>query len=439
MSTDFDADAWAAQQAASERRRSERATRRAAQPSRWRPQGDRRRARGGPGLYDTGAGRALAIATAALLAVTVIGLIALWPGDRPESGVTLGSASLPATVNGVRTVACQSPTPQRCRVLVVTPFEGPEAGVPQRLTLGPVESTPQVDVDDELRVTRNAAPQPGATGIAAERYGFADFERRTPLIWLVVVFAVVAVALTRWRGVLAIAGVALSVLLVTEFLVPALLAGSSPVLVSLVGALAVMFVTLGLTYGVTAQTFAAALGIAVSLALATGLGSLWIRAAHLDGLSSDLAPVLSQASAGLSLQGVVLAGMVIGALGVLADMAVSQASAVMALRRANPAHCARRLYAGAFTVGRDHLAATVHTLVLAYVGATLPLLLVLQSGGVGASDALNTQDLAEPVVATLIGSIGLVAAVPLTTGLAALLVSRVPVAALPDDHGGHAH
>jgi len=181
-----------------------------------------------------------------------------------------------------------------------------------------------------------------------------------------------------------------------------------------------------------------ALGIALSLLLATGLGYLALELAHLDGRSSEFAPVLNQASGGsLSLQGVVLAGMVVGALGVLADMGVSQASAVMALRRANPAYDTRQLYQGAFAVGRDHLSATIHTLVLAYVGATLPLLMILQSANVGVGDALNTTDLAEPVVATLIGCIGLVAAVPVTTGLAALLVSRVPGSTLPEH--GHTH
>jgi uncharacterized membrane protein len=128
--------------------------------------------------------------------------------------------------------------------------------------------------------------------------------------------------------------------------------------------------------------------------------------------------------------------MAIGALGVLADTAVTQASAVMALRHANPGLTPRELYHGAFRVGRDHLSATIHTLVLAYVGASLPLLLITRSTGVSLTDALSTQDIAEPVVATLVGCLGLICAVPLTTGLAALLVARVPADALD---GAHAH
>ena len=148
---------------------------------------------------------------------------------------------------------------------------------------------------------------------------------------------------------------------------------------------------------------------------------------------------MTQQAAGVSLTGVVLAGMVVGALGVLADTAVTQASAVMALRRANPALDARALYRAASAVGRDHLSATIHTLVLAYVGASLPLLLLLRSSGSSATDALAGQDLAEPIAATLVGCAALVAAVPVTTALAALLTARVPPAALGDAHAGHAH
>jgi uncharacterized membrane protein len=199
----------------------------------------------------------------------------------------------------------------------------------------------------------------------------------------------------------------------------------------------VMFVTLVMTSGLGAQTYAAALGIGSSLGLATMLGLLIVHQSHLNGYSSDLSIFLNQGGVNLSLQGIVLAGMVVGALGVLSDMAVSQASAVMALRRANPSQSMRELYRGAFSVGRDHLSATIHTLVLAYTGAALPLLLVLQSSNVALGDAINSQDVAEPIIATLVGGIGLVAAVPVTTGLAAMLAAQLPSAALPEDAHGH--
>ena len=131
-----------------------------------------------------------------------------------------------------------------------------------------------------------------------------------------------------------------------------------------------------------------------------------------------------------------LAGLVVGALGVLADMGVTQASTVMALRHANPALTARGLYRSAFAVGRDHLVATTHTLVLAYLGATLPLLLVLHASGVTATDALDSQDLAEPIVETLIGAMALLVSVPLTTALCALVARGLAPERLS---GAHAH
>jgi uncharacterized membrane protein len=162
-----------------------------------------------------------------------------------------------------------------------------------------------------------------------------------------------------------------------------------------------------------------------------------VHAARLDGRGNDFSIALTQLNGSISLQGIVIAGLVFGTLGVLADMAVTQASAVMALRHANPGRHVRQLYHGALGIGRDHLVATTHTLVLVYVGATLPLLLVVHAAGVPATDALNLQDLADPIVATLVGAIALLVSVPLTTALAALLAAPLPAEALPAD--GHAH
>lgn len=269
-----------------------------------------------------------------------------------------------------------------------------------------------------------------------EAYSFVGQDRTGGLLLAAALLGVFALVALRLRGILALAGVGLSLFLLAGFLVPAILAGSPPVLVALVGALAVMFVTLTLTNGVGAQTLAGALGISITLLFTTGLGLIAVRATGLDGSGSELSTVLAQATSGLSLEGILLAGMVIGGLGVLADTAVTQASAVMALRRTDPALGAMGLYRRAVIVGRDHLSATIHTLVLAYAGTVLPLLLVLNAGGASAADTLNQTDIAEPILATIIGCAGLIAAVPLTTALASLLVARIPPTALP---AGDAH
>jgi uncharacterized membrane protein len=389
-------------------------------------------------LWQGRSGRVLIGAAALLLLVTVAGLIALWPAERAQRGPSqaFGGAALQASVTRAVEVRCPGPVDQRCRAIDVRLEEGADRGKVSRIALGPVESVPAIGAGDGVRVRSTGAP-PGTKG--AERYGFVDVDRRGSMLWLALAFVAIIVLFARWRGLLSLVGFALSLLLVTKFLVPAILAGSSPLLVALVGSLAVMFVTLGLTYGAAPASLAAALGIAASLGLAAVLAHVWVGLAHLDGRGSELSTVLSQQNASLSLQGVVLAGMVIGALGVLADTGVTQASAVMALRRANPALGPAAVYREAFGVGRDHLTATIHTLVLAYVGASLPLILILSSANVATSDALNAQALAEPIVATLVGSIALLASVPLTTALAALLVSRVPADALGGGHAVHAH
>ncbi len=378
-----------------------------------------------------------------LFAATVAGLVALWPPpDRSHRDPqALGGRSLPATVTRARTVRCPGPFTQACRQIQARLKAGPDRGSRTTITLGPARTSPKLAVGDSIRVDRLQPPPRGTAnaGPPAEQYSFFDYDRRGSMLWLALAFGVLAIVLARVRGLLALVGFALSLLLVIKFLVPAMLAGSPPLLVALVSSLAVMFVTLALTNGVGAQSFAAALGISGSLLLAALLGQFYVHLAHLNGYSSELSQLLAQNNLKVSLEGIVIAGFVIGALGVLADMAVTQASAVMALRRANPRQGPRALYTGAFTVGRDHLAATINTLVLAYVGASLPLLLVLHGASVGFQDAINTQDVAEPIIASLIGAIALIAAVPLTTGLAALLVVRVPVDALPEDAHGHHH
>jgi uncharacterized membrane protein len=168
------------------------------------------------------------------------------------------------------------------------------------------------------------------------------------------------------------------------------------------------------------------------------LGLLFTDLAHLTGFTSEEAAFLQASGTDLSLRGLVLAGIVIGALGVLDDLTITQASTVLALRRSNPGQRAWALYKRALDVGRDHITATINTLVLAYVGAALPILLVFSVGDLPFSDGINKEIISEQVVATLVGSIGLMAAVPITTGLAALLAARMPVEALSDEHA-HAH
>jgi uncharacterized membrane protein len=380
------------------------------------------------------AGRVLIAAVVAIALATVIALVALWPpGDasRASSDATT-PATIPAHVIRVIDGSCGGPVAQRCRTLKIS-----VDGRRSTMTLGPVSVAGGVHAGDTVRVAKVTYPAGTPHAAAAEPYVYADVDRQRSVTLLAASLALLALLALRWRGLLAVLGVGLSLLLLTQFVVPALLAGRPAIAVALTGSLAVMFVTLVLTNGIGAQTLAAALGISATLLLTCLLAAFAANLTRLDGRVNEVATTLMTRSPGLSLQGVVIAGMVIGALGVLADTAVTQASAVMALRRADPRLPGRALYHRALAIGRDHLSATIHTLVLAYAGTTLSLLLALRATSTTVPDGLNFQDTAEPIVAAVTGCAALITAVPLTTGLAALLIARVPAQLIPPH--GHSH
>jgi uncharacterized membrane protein len=215
------------------------------------------------------------------------------------------------------------------------------------------------------------------------------------------------------------------------YLFPAILTGASPVITGVLAASVIMFGVLYLTHGFSAQTSSAVLGTVLSLGLIGMLGTAFSAATQLTGLDDDTAKLIGFLGHGIDARGLLLAGMVIGALGVLDDVTVTQTSAVWELRRANPELGVRALYTAALRIGRDHISSAVNTLVLAYTGAALPVLLIFSLSGQGFGTMVTTQDIAQEVVRTLVGSIGLVASVPLTTLLAAVVVRAVSTRGQP--------
>ncbi len=312
-----------------------------------------------------------------VFAATAIALVALWPGDRtvdPPPSLARPNTDT-AEVVAIARERCRTPGQTDCRRVIFELTSGDEKGERASFSAGDQGSDVRLDLGDKIRVYENQLPDGAMLGGAGvDRYALADFERRSPLLWLAAVFAVLVLVTSRWQGLRALLGLGGSLVVIVFFVVPAILDGQSPAGVALVGALAVMFVTIPLAHGTGPKTLAACLGTASSLILTLLLAGLFTEIAHLTGLASDEAIFLRATTGDLSIQGLLLAGMVIGALGVLDDLTVSQASTVMALRRANPALRFRQLFSGALTVGHDHIAATVNTLVLAYAGASLPIL-----------------------------------------------------------------
>lgn len=384
----------------------------------------------------------LTVALAAVLAAVAVGtgagLVLLWPEERSVEGAE--GLARPETeraeIVAIAAGECLTPGRPDCLRVEIELETGPDAGTRTGLDVG-AELDPEIG--QEIRVYRTGLPPDAVIGgVAADPYSFADFERRAPLVWLALAFAALVLVTSRLRGLRALLGLAASLGVVVFFVVPAILDGRAPLAVATVGALAVMLVTIPLAHGLGAKTLAACLGTATSLALVLALASAFIELAHLSGFSSEEATFLQATGSGLSIQGLLLAGMVIGALGVLDDLTVSQASTVMALKRADPSLGLGPLFRSALSVGHDHIAATVNTLVLAYAGAALPVLLVFSLAEVSFAAAVTSEVVAEEVVAMLVGSIGLVAAVPITTGLAALLAARLGAAGVGRVRGPHA-
>jgi uncharacterized membrane protein len=381
-------------------------------------------------------------AAAVMLAVgTAAGLAILWPGEtgtRLEGGLAVDTTK--AEVVEVTETTCPGLGNQRCQLVTARLTSGRDAGKRVQLQLSAIQGfDPDLDPGDDIRVSEAPEPPPGQEAVAGPGYSFYDFQRGTPMLVLAIAFAAIVVLFARLRGALSLVGLGFSLVLVLLFVVPAILDGKPPLAVAIVGSLAVALITIPLAHGGGPKTLAALLGTAASLLLTALLALVFTKAAHLTGFSSEEATFLQLAGANLSLEGLLLAGMVIAALGVLDDVTVSQASTVIALRSANPALRFRQLFAVAQRVGRDHVSATVNTLVLAYVGASLPVLLIFSSSDLGIGEALSTEVVAKEVVATLVGSIGLITAVPLTTALAALLALGEEPEALAGLEHGHSH
>ena len=367
--------------------------------------------------------RTLVIAVVPFLIATIAGLVVLWPSDT-RAGLLPGGPrpdQYGGTVTDVAAGTCEGIAQGDafvCSEVSVRLDEGPDAGETVTFRYARGRGASPVENGDRVTLAHFPDAQEGLN------YQFVDFQRAQPLVILAVVFAVFVVATSRWRGLTALIGLAMSILILTNFMLPAILAGESPIAVALVGSAAVMFVALYLAHGFNASTTTAVLGTLASLALTAALAVVFVELANFTGLSSEEAGFLQVSADQINLEGLLLGGIIVGALGVLDDVTVTQASAVWEIHAANPEMRARDLYRSALRIGRDHIASTVNTLVLAYAGASLPLLLIFSLSDRGVGEIIGSEVMAEEVVRTLVGSIGLVASVPITTALAVVTVAH---------------
>lgn len=364
----------------------------------------------------------LAAITLPLLALTVIGLVALWPrGDTPMGSLPLGATGATLDSAVVLTIEPIGGGEE------VDPYLGADVTVELRSGIGagsvvPVQVPGEVlvngmDVGDAITVMFT----PDAMGTGSP-YVFYDFDREVPIGILLVLYLLVVVGVARWKGLAAVLGLVASMAVTGVFVLPAIMVGTSPLLVVLVGSSAMMFLAVYLAHGISVRSTTALLGTFAGLAIMVGLGYASIGGANLTGAQSDSALVLSTAFPNLGLRDVLLCGLVIAGLGALNDVTITQASAVWEIHAANPAMSKRRLWAGGMRIGRDHIASTIYTLAFAYVGSALSMLLIGSLIDRSVLDFLMAGEIAEEVVRTLVSSIGLILAIPMTTGLAVALV-----------------
>jgi uncharacterized membrane protein len=311
---------------------------------------------------------------------------------------------------------------QKYQVARVNILEGKYKGIPMEIDYGKRQVRSDdydLVVGDKVMVSISKTPENVINAY------FVDFVRATPMLWLAIVFAAAIVVISRWKGVGALLSMLFSLYVIIDYIIPNILNGEDPLRVSIIGSIVLLGVTLYLTYGWTLKTHAAVLSMVAVLILTGALSALFVVLTKLNGTGDESTMFLAQVmNNSINMRGLLLGGMIIGALGVLDDLVTTQASAVFELHHANPSFGFIGLYNAAMRIGQDHVAATVNTLVLAYAGSSLPMLLLFSLARGDYGSLINYAMVAEEIVRTLVGSLGLIAAVPITTAVAIFFAQR---------------
>ena len=372
--------------------------------------------------------RVIGISVGLCAILTLLGLVLLWPSGPITS--TMDAATLfgqrePAVITDNSIGPCSYDPIAGCFQVQFRITGGETANTTGSWERPYDPSTRRFHVDDEIYVYAIRLAD-GSTS-----YEFAEYERSTPLLLLVLIFVVAVLLLARWKGLGAIGGLIASLLVLAVFALPALLRGQNAVAVALVSASVIAFIALYLAHGINAATTVALLATFLSLALIGILAWIFVGASDLSGYTEDSTFVLTSLGLQIDARGLLLAGVVIGSLGVLDDVTVTQVSAVWEIRQARPSADRQDIYRSAVNIGRDHISSTVNTLFLTYAGAALPLLLLFSVAGQPISNVLTGEVIATELVRSLIGSVGLIASVPISTWLATLVITAAPIPPAP--------
>ena len=371
--------------------------------------------------------------------LAIAGLIWLWPSQSEVSaalnkisdapGVTYEQATIDSIADGCES-SVETPTgTAACMTATVTLKSGPDAGEQAAVELtGP-------NVHNGLRAgdTIEVARVPTSDGI---HYAFNGINRLPVLLAMAALFTVAVVAVARWRGLFALLGLVIAGGILLGFMLPAIIVGKPGMAVALSGSTVIMFIVLYVAHGVSMRTSAALAGTLLGLAVTTTLGSIAVGAARLSGFAEENEYDLAQLAPGINFQELLMVGIIIGGLGVLNDVTITQASAVWELRAAAPEWTRSKVFSAGMRIGRDHIASTIYTIVFAYAGGALTILLLLFFTTREPLDLFGLELFAGEGVRTFASAIGLILAVPITTGIAALTVGPARESHEPPKHSG---
>lgn len=283
----------------------------------------------------------------------------------------------------------------------------------------PLSNIPKYKVGDRVIVTISKGPD------KKNVFYITDYVRRISLYWLFAFFLTVVLVIGGLRGFTSILGLGFSFLVIFAFVLPQISAGRDPVGVAIIASMVIVPVSFFLSHGINKKTISAVIGTAIALIITGVLANFFVNTVNLSGFASEESSFVEAAKPGIiNMQGLLLAGIIIGALGILDDITISQAAVVSQLHKLNPKLDYYELFMKAMDVGRDHIASMVNTLVLVYTGAAMPLLLLFINNPISPTDVINYEVIAEEIVRTLVASIGLILAVPITTLITVFILKR---------------
>ncbi len=411
--------------------------------------------------------RVLSLTVLAVIAVaTVIGLVALWPDHDRVAQLTAGPAaqntsqaevvnaevlsitdgceelfsfgdpaSPEAAVSGSPqnpeaslpdTPRPEIPRPESCKTASVGLLDGPRAGHVENAEMRDTFAVSGIRVGDTVQVVGQEITVPGDSATSPKTttfYSVAGVSRGVPLAILALVFVAVLLWIGKVRGFLSLIALGISLVVVFGWMLPGLISGGPGIAIGLVGSVAIMLVTLYFVHGFNHRTTSALIGTLAGIAIISVVSWISISATRLSGVSDGHTASLAVMTHEIDFRGMLTAAVLIAGLGILNDVTISQASSVWELRAAAPQMSRNDVYLSAMRIGRDHIASTVYTVFFAYVGAAVSTLILLYLMDRPLLTVLSTEDIALEIVRTLVGSIGLILAVPITTWIASRFIA----------------